>query len=576
MNDILEPVLLYGSDFKEAHRRHTEDYFNELARNARVDEPENIETIKQLRAAEAGIADARRSCMLWRCLRVSAIAGCVLLAAIAMQTLALALVCIPLVVSIAVSIKKQINPNIQHFSRSLESFVEQRDQRLKEAQAQMAPLNQLFHWGMFADLIRKTIPRIEIDPYFTNARLVELRKDFGWVDHSDPDASIIFAHSGHINGNPLLIGQKLVHWMGTATYTGYLTITYTKSVRSSDGKTRNETHTQVLSASLTKPKPEYAKRAVIYYGNEAAPDLKFSRNPSTLSKTDGLIGKIGKAWTMWKLEARARKSNTNFTLMSNRDFDVLFGATDRNHEVQFRLLFTALAQQEMLNLLKDRRHGFGDNFSFTKTNMVNVIEPSHMHDADIGSNPAIFWGHDLADMRQRFILYQAELFRTVYFGLAPLLTIPLYQQHRPHNDIYSKQYRGTSAYWEHESIANYFGQDRFRPASCVTQCILKTSASLNSDGTQDIRVTASGFAAVERLTFVGVYGNDGKRHQVPVKWIEYVPVSRESGFVLKDPENCISASNTGFTHGDWQRVFRQRGMDPSQAILRRAIYAILK
>ena len=55
--------------------------------------------------------------------------------------------------------------------------------------------------------------------------------------------------------------------------------------------------------------------------------------------------------------------STNFTEMGNAKFDALFGAVDRNNEVEFRVLFTPLAQKNMLDLLTDKNH-YGDDFYF--------------------------------------------------------------------------------------------------------------------------------------------------------------------------------------------------------------------
>lgn len=48
----------------------------------------------------------------------------------------------------------------------------------------------------------------------------------------------------------------------------------------------------------------------------------------------------------------------SITLLANDEFEVLFRALNRNNEVQFRLLFTPLAQQNMIDLLLDKTEGF--------------------------------------------------------------------------------------------------------------------------------------------------------------------------------------------------------------------------
>jgi len=185
-----------------------------------------------------------------------------------------------------------------------------------------------------------------------------------------------------------------------------------------------------------------------------------------------------KSHAIKKLEKKSREigEGSVFSVMSNREFDALFDATDRNHEVQFRLLFTPLAQQEMLKLLKDGQIGYGDDFTFIKKNMINILEPAHMRHTDIGGEPEKFHAYDLAQARLLFNSYHNEFFRSFYFGMAPLLSIPLYQQHRSHSDIYKDSYARQSCFWEHEAIANYHGESVFKHPNCVTRSILKTAS----------------------------------------------------------------------------------------------------
>ena len=58
-------------------------------------------------------------------------------------------------------------------------------------------------------------------------------------------------------------------------------------------------------------------------------------------------------------------------MMANRAFEVLFHAVDRDHPIQFRLLFTPLAQEQTVKLLRDREIGYGDDFAFRKSRMMN-------------------------------------------------------------------------------------------------------------------------------------------------------------------------------------------------------------
>ena len=136
----------------------------------------------------------------------------------------------------------------------------------------------------------------------------------------------------------------------------------------------------------------------------------------------------------------------------------------------------------------------------------------------------------------------------------------LYQQTRPRAAIYGEKEKCRSAFWEHESLANYYGDSRFEHPECITQNILKTRCSeRDTDGNAIVEVTAYGFRGVDRVEVIPVYGNDGRWHNVPVEWVEYLPVERTSSMYLQD----MPESKTSFR------------TDNSTALLRRSIYSHL-
>lgn len=575
IEDIHEPVELYGTIFKQAHARNTSEFFEDLVRRSRVDERANLTTVKELRALEAKVKGESSSIRWWRILRGTLVVAGVICCIMTFSHLAWVAGVLAAIAVVAV----KLNPLINSIEQRLNILKKQRDKKLKEAWQQMAPLNQLYDWSMLAMLVRRTVPSIKLDPYFSNGRLRELRESFGWNDQFNQGSSVVFAHSGELNGNPLVITQTLNHWMGSKTYNGSLTIRWTEQVRDSNGNWRTETRTQTLHASVTKPFPEYGDRKVVIYGNEAAPELSFSREPSKLSGLgDGAISAWRKARAVKTLEAKSRDldKGKGFTVMSNREFDALFGATDRDHEVQFRLLFTPLAQQEMVKLLKDNAVGYGDDFEFAKSRMINVVEPAHMTATDISADPAKFHAYELAHSRKFFNEYHNDVFKSLFFGLAPLLTIPLYQQHRSHTDIYRDTYGRSSCFWEHESIANYFGEAQFQHPDCITHSILKTDARPEVDGTQVVQVAAFGYRGINRVDYVSVYGGDGQYHDVSVEWIEYIDVRKDSEMVVR--ENPQANEDDGSASGtpSWQTHFQALDADPQNAVLRRSIIAALR
>lgn len=579
IEDIYEPLDTYRNQLKDEHARHTAELFESLVATSGVDEQVNAETVRVLRTLEKSVEDAKTSSGWWKAARIAAvIGGCVGVVLAFSQEIYWWLL---LTVAAAVLVIRKLNPAIRDITERLARLEEKRDRQRQQAWQEMAPLNQLYRWEFLSQLIQKTVPRIEFDPYFTDGRLAELRDTFGWHDEFNDDRSVLFAHSGVLNGNPFVVARTLQHWIGEKTYHGTLQISWTERVKDSQGKWTTVTRYQTLHASVTKPYPVYADRPCIIYGNEAAPDLTFSRQPSSLSGLeDGLFNNWRKRRAVKALEAKSRdlKDGKGFTVMANAEFDALFGATDRDHEVQFRLLFTPLAQQEMLKLLKDQAAGFGDNFQFLKQHRLNFVVPGHLAGQDISGNPELFHHYELAQARQTFNDYYNTMFRSLFFSLAPLLSIPLYQQHRSHADIYRDHETRRSNFWEHESIANYFGEHHFQHPDCVTRNILKTQASVDAHGAQVVEVTAHGYRGIERVDYIPVRGGDGHVHNVPVPWIDYHSVRRSSEIYVHEmpPQTAgQSGAENGGDTPNWKPVFQARGLDPEKAHIRRSIVASL-
>jgi len=575
IEDIHEPIEKYKSFFKDAHARNTAALFEDLVKKSAVDEAANIQTVKELRVIEQKVANESAISRNWRILRGVTIALLVVgICFILIEysywwIIGLALVFGPPIY--------KLNKIIADVKSRIAQLENQRNAKRDEAWEQLSSLNKLYDWDIVAQLVQKTVPRIALDAYFTNGRLAELRDTFGLNNEFiHNNRSIIFSHSGVLNGNPFVIARTLDHWMGNKTYHGSLNISWTEWETDSKGNSHMVTKHETLRASVTKPFPDYGNRTFIIYGNEAAPDLSFSRSPSSLSKLeDGFINNWRKKRAENALEKKSRDLNNNFTVMSNREFDSLFAASDRDHEVQFRLLFTPLAQQEMLKLLQDKEVGFGDDFEFVKQRMINIVEPDHMMSIDISGNRDLFFAYELAHARKFFNDYHNNLFKSFFFGIAPILTIPLYQQHRSHADIYKDVHASQSCFWEHEAIANYFGETSFQHPQCITNSILKTQSKTESDGTQTVSVTAYGYRGEDRTDYVSVRGGDGHNHKVRVDWVEYLDVQHKSDMVVK--EKVLSESDATSNNDDakWQSIFENKGIDTKNVLQRRSILSAL-
>lgn len=553
MHDIYEPLTLYRDELRDKHAENAAALFDRLSKDSGVDIPANKSTVGEIRTLESDIASETTRRNHWRVLNTLSILAAVITGAL----LAYALYCssqgeeapVP-PAGIAGSIATLIlgilasvfgcAPRLRAAAERIAELKTKRDALESTAWEQMAPLNALFDWGQPASLIHQTAPRIEFDPYFSEGRLHDLERVFGWDGSFNRSRSVIFSHSGEINGNPFVVAQTLSCRMTQKTYHGSLSISWRESYTDANGRRQTITRYQTLHASVEKPFPTYPEEKVLIYGNDAAPDLTFSRQPSSLASAgDTAFGRWRVRSEIKRLEKFSRNldDDSNYTIMANREFEALFHATDRSDEVQFRLLFTPLAQQQMVRLLKDREVGYGDDFCFRKDRRVNYVVPEHLQGQNIDTNPDQFHSYDWATARRNFIAFNADFFRGLYFALAPLLSIPLYQQLRTHETIYGTREDRASSFWEHEALANFYGDARFKHPACVTRSLLKTYATPAPDGSRNVQVTAYGYRAEQRTDYVSVWGGDGRMHDVPVNWTEYLPVQQTTPLSLVETDN---------------------------------------
>lgn len=323
--------------------------------------------------------------------------------------------------------------------------------------------------------------------------------------------------------------------MSEKTYKGSKTISWTERYRDSNGNWQTRSHSQTLHASVTKPFPDYYNDTYLVYGNEAAPNLIFKRSKSKANElNEKQLEKYiqSKSKELEKLMRTKIAKGENFTIMGNTEFEVLFGAVNRSNEVEFRLLFTPMAQREMLNLIKDKNVAWGDNFSFNKHYMLNIIGAEHLKNIDISGGIINYIDYDLAEMRSKFNSYNNLYFKSIYFAFAPLLAISLYQDHKPHEFIYKDVYTQRFSNFEHERIVNNMRDSNFAPSNSVTRNILKTSFVRKGLDSENVNVTAHGFRGESRTDYVQVRGGDGYYHDVPVNWTEYISVSNTTNIDL--------------------------------------------
>ncbi|MGN0846966.1 MAG: MAG1210 family protein [Kiritimatiellia bacterium] len=563
VEDVYEPLAKYRDEFKDKFARLVREKFRALLKRSGVDADRNRALVAQVRTLERE-AEAQSSAKS-RCGCLAAFSALVAVAggfAWGQQDQfqqSILQYCVPAVVCGAALFVWLMTRRARAAER-LRDLRARIDALKKDAWNQMAPLNRLYTWDIPQRLVEATVPRIAFDPFFSARRLDDLHRLCGWNDAFNDGKSVLGAQSGVINGNPFVFGHCLVAGWGTKVYEGYLDISWSEEVEDDEGNVHYETRHETLTATVEKPIPTFEDRKFLIYGNDAAPNLSFSRHPSELSgKEDGVWTRFRKGRELKKLEKFSRNLDDDhpYTLMGNREFEVLFQTKNRTNEVEYRLLFTALAQTQMLQLLKDRTVGYGDDFTFVKKRKINLLESAHLDAARIDTNPSALKNWSVDDAWAAFRDFNEKFFKDVYFSLAPILAIPLYQQTRPHADIWKGVLPETpSSFWEHESLANYYGDGPFRHPDCATRNILKTHVVGRADGVTRVAVTAHGYRAVRRVDYESVYGGDGCWHDVPVEWDEYLPVERTREMTLSEratPAESFRAALEKSKHSAFRR-----------------------
>lgn len=545
--DIYDPLREYVNVYRHKFKEVAEKTFAELAAEAQVDVGKNRETCRRIYSEENSLSKVMTSIrwqkvwrvLLWLCVAVGFIVGFTMYDVLDYVDLLI----VGIVIFGALGLLFiDINPKIKEMKSERDKLTAKVDKLKKEAWQQMAPLNNLYDWDVLTRMMTKTVPRLEFDPYFTTQRLADLKATYGWSDSFNAGRSVVYSHSGLINGNPFVICRTRKMEMGTKTYYGEKTIHWTTEETDSDGKTRTVHHSETLVASVTAPYPEYFEKTRLIYGNTAAPDLIFYRKQSGLADSEGSLKFKMKRHSLRKKSRDL--SNADFAMMTNEEFEVAFDTSNRNNNQQYALLFTPLAQESMMNLLKDDKVGFGDDFDFGKQRMINVIFSNHMQSLNLDMNPQQYKGFDYDKAEADFYAINSRYFRAIYFCFAPLLCVPMYQQIRPQEYIYGRNMQQHSSFWEHEALANFWGQGRFKHPSCVTNCILKTEQLQTIGDNSTIKVNAYGYRTEQHLEYVSKWGGDGHLHHVPVYWDEYLPVTGSGMIYLKEDNNFKDDSLT--------------------------------
>lgn len=530
MSDVIfNPLEEFESKYKHLHLENTNQYLNQLVQQSGVNIEQNRATVRQYNERKENLSKLRTKFNWMRFLRVVMI---------------LTILLIPLVIL-------KVTPRIQAMRADIADGDKKVAELLAEAQRQMYPLNCLFTDRDALNLIEKTLPLMGFENCFSAKQEADMTINYNFCGNDDIEQSTLDVLAGHYNENPFLFENRLIHTMGTETYHGYKTIFWTETYTDSEGHVRTRTRSQTLHASVVKPKPYYSTQVVLHYCTQGGPELSFSRQATHLEqKSDKEIERFVKQGEkrIKKMTDKAIKNGSDFMGMSNAQFEVLFNALDRTHEVQFRSLFTPLAQTNMVSLIRSKV-GYGDDFTFIKRNRSNKIVSEHSQGRVINLLAGQYPSYSFDIIRDNFVGKNTDFFKAVYFDFAPLLAIPLYQERPVHSLQPIPDLAQTYSLQECEALANAVDASYVVHPDTKTRAILKSQHMGSYNGVDETRITAYSYDIALRVDFIPVLGGDGRLHSVPVEWNEYLPLEAYHHFYVSAakaaPNQNVIANRNG-------------------------------
>ncbi len=188
--------------------------------------------------------------------------------------------------------KNKVKQEIEELEKQKAKVDKEKAMFLQQATEQTKPLLAQFTDETAIQLAEQTAPILDFDERCEPERVDRMVHQFGFVEDEKPNHSTLVVQSGEITGDPFILTQTYVCNMRPHVYVGTLVISWTTTVQTKEG-TRVVTHTQTLTASVTKDEPIYSVQTSVTLASDAAPKLSFRRDPAGLAgKSEKEINKI--------------------------------------------------------------------------------------------------------------------------------------------------------------------------------------------------------------------------------------------------------------------------------------------
>ncbi len=408
--------------------------------------------------------------------------------------------------------------------------VDEIEQKTTKAGNMMLPLLDYIKMGIAPSIINKVLPNVRINKTFSAEKALFMQEEYD-IKLYNKDISHVNVVSGLIINNPFLVLNYRMFYLDTITYTNSVDIEWSVYM---NGNTYRRT--QTLDASIIKPRPVYSHESEFIYTNDSAPNLNFSRQPSEYHKVAGepklLEDYLRSAEHYLKeLHQEAIIKNHPFTPLNNIEFEIAFGALNRNNENEYRILFTPLAQRQLLELLRSTESGFMDNYYIDKIGKVVYMKAPYSMYSYVDISPIDLFDISYDKIREKLFDYVENYFNDLYHLMAPILAIPEFQLNENFEFKGYKRVNQKFSKAVHEMCANAFAKKNpIEPDEKNSYCetIFNTKYIGPSKYFDIIEVNARSFEGIEKIEIIKKVGGDGKIHKIEIPWTKYLPCEKKS------------------------------------------------
>jgi hypothetical protein len=263
--------------------------------------------------------------------------------------------------------------------------------------------------------------------------------------------------------------------------------------------TGQDRRAQTITVSYSHPAPSFTQNNTAYFLSDSAPELNFSAHKSFFHKN---------------------KSPS----MENSTFNKIFNV-NRDNETQFRLLFTILAQENIVKL-----YNKFPGYSFEKIKKLNIISNTKNINQNINTNPNNFMHYDYEMFFEQLKEKSGVIFQAIYFLISPILCVPVYQHFSSKAIPSAKKCPEISNEQIQAVLQNYFNKKNIVNHRTTTDFIICSKVSSFNKGITVAEINTNSFVGVNKTAIV---------QNTPVHYIDYQPVSKKTHLLIIANTNKI-------------------------------------